>query len=362
MSDPGGIKRRYRQFADRECKGYSDAYYRLALAVSEDDEVIRFIAGMPVTQPNLFLASLQLLTGPENMPHTGPELRAFVKQRGREVGDVMRSRRTQTNEVGRCAVVLPALPLGPLALVEVGASAGLCLLLDRFYYEFGTTTIGVASSPVHVRCALAGPAPLPAGLPTIVWRRGLDIHPIDVHDDDAVRWLLACVWPDHRERRRRLEGAIALARLQPPLVSAGDLVDELPALLAQAPGDTRLVVFHSAVLTYVSPDRRQAFADVLAEASGRREVVWVSNEGPGVIGEVAALAPPLPELRFLLGRTRFTNGKATGRAPRPGPSPWGGVDMALSQAPLGDGRMDWGVRRSAPYGRPLPPSSPGRPR
>jgi hypothetical protein len=105
MNDPARIKRRYRQFADTECRGYSNAYYELALAVSEDDEVVGFIAEMPVIQPNLFFAAIQLLAGPDSMPKTGPELRTFVQQRGRETGDVMRSRRTQTNEVGRCSVV-----------------------------------------------------------------------------------------------------------------------------------------------------------------------------------------------------------------------------------------------------------------
>ena len=96
---------------------------------------------------------------------------------------------------------------------------------------------------------------------------------------------------------------------EPPVVSAGDLVDDLPALLAEVPEDAQLVVFHSAVLSYTSVDHRQAFANVLADASRRRDVVWLSNEGPGIVGEVTALAPPLGELRFLLGRTRFTNGR-----------------------------------------------------
>lgn len=309
MNDPGDVKRRYRQFADMECKGYSEIYDGLARAVSDDNEVLAFIAGMPVVQPNLFFASVQLLTGPDSMPRTGPELRAFLKGRGREVGDLMRSRRTQTNEVGRCAILLPALPSGPLALVEVGASAGLCLLLDQFCYEFGSTPIGDAASPVHVRCTTAGPVPLPTTVPHVVWRRGLDANPINVHDDDAIWWLLACVWPDHRERRRRLEGAIGLARAQPPAVSAGDLVDDLPAVLAEVPDDAQLVVFHSAVLSYVSPDRRQAFADTLADASKQRDIVWLSNEAAGVIPAVAAMAPPLNELRFLLGRTLLTNGQ-----------------------------------------------------
>lgn len=303
------LMQRYRRFAEMECKGYSDIYYGLARAVAEDDDVLGFIAGMPVGQPNLFFASVQLLTGPDSMPATGSELRAFLKQRGGEVGDVMRSRRTQTNEVGRCAVLLPALPSGPLALLEVGASAGLCLLVDRFHYEFGSRSIGDASSPVHVRCTTTGRVPLPAAVPEVVWRRGLDANPIDVHDDEAIRWLLACVWPDHRERRQRLQGAIGLARAEPPIVRAGDLVDDLPAVLAEVPDDAQLVVFHSAALTYVRPDRRQAFADILADASKERDVVWLSNEAPGVVPEIGAPAPSLGERRFLLGRTVLTNGR-----------------------------------------------------
>jgi hypothetical protein len=308
MGDPTGVQRRYREFAETECRGYSDLYYRLALSVSEDGEVAAFIAGMEETQPNLFLASIQLLTGAARMPASGAELRAFVKRRGDEVRAVMRTRRTQTNEVGRCAVLLPALPPGPLALVEVGASAGLCLLFERYAYEFGSTRLGAASSAVRLRCAATGPVPLPPCIPRIVWRRGLDLRPIDVHDGDAVRWLLACVWPEHHERRRRLEGAIAAARADPPVVRVGDLVDDLPALLAEAPDDAQLVVFHSAVLSYVSRERRQAFADALADASKRRDIIWLANEAAGVVPELPAAAPS-GSLRFLVGRTRFAKGQ-----------------------------------------------------
>jgi hypothetical protein len=311
MHDPARIKRRYRQFADTECRGYSDAYYALALAVCGDDAVLGFTAEMPAFQPNLFFAAIQFLTGPDSMPKTGAELSALVRQRGREIGELMRSRTTQTNEVGRCAVLLPALPSGPLALLEVGASAGLCLLLDQFYYELGSARIGDAASPVHLRCATVGTVALPASVPQVVWRRGLDIHPIDVRDDDAIRWLLACVYADHHERRQRLEAAVGLARARPSVVVQGDLVDDLPAMLAQVPNDAQLVVFHSAVLTYVKPDRREAFAGLLAEASKDRDIVWLSNEPPSVIREVAALAPAQSELLFLLSRTRFVKGQRT---------------------------------------------------
>ena len=65
MMDPARIRRRYLQFADTECRGYSDIYYRLSLAVAENDELIGFIGEMPVIQPNLFFAAVQLLTGPD---------------------------------------------------------------------------------------------------------------------------------------------------------------------------------------------------------------------------------------------------------------------------------------------------------
>jgi hypothetical protein len=312
MGDPTGIQRRYREFAETECRGYSDLYYRLALSISEDDRLASFIAGMDETQPNLFLASIQLLTGPVRMPATGAELRAFVEKRGDEVRALTRARRTQTNEVGRCAVLLPALPPGPLALVEIGASAGLCLLFERYSYEYGSsqsgpTRLGPVSSGVRLRCTTTGPVPLPGVIPRIAWRRGLDLRPIDVHDDDAVRWLSACVWPEHHERRRRLEGALAAARADPPVVRAGDLVDDLPALLAEAPDDVQLVVFHSGVLSYVSRERRRAFADVLADASERRDIIWLANEAAGVVPELPTVAPS-GSLRFLVGRTRFANG------------------------------------------------------
>ena len=313
MGDATGIQQRYRQFAETECKGYSDLYYRLALSVSQDDELASFIAGMDETQPNLFLASIQMLTGPAATPATGSELRSFVERRGDEVRAVMRARRTQTNEVGRCAVLLPALPPGPLALLEVGASAGLCLLFERYAYEFGSTRLGPVSSAVRLRCAATGPVPLPPAIPRIVWRRGLDLRPIDVHDDDAVRWLLACVWPEHHERRQRLEAAIRTARADPPVVRAGDLVDDLSALLAEAPDDAQLVVFHSAVLSYVSRERRQAFADALAQASKRRDIIWLANEAVGVVPELPAVAAS-GVLRFLVGRTHLRNGQRRSEA------------------------------------------------
>ena len=311
MPQPNDIERvrsRYRRFAEEECKGYSERYYHLAREIANDDWLVRYIAGMPVCQPNLFFASLQFLTGPDEMPRSSAMARSLVKSRIQDVTRLMQLRRTQTNEPGRCATILPALPKGPLALLEVGASAGLCLLLDRYQYEYDDLRLGPESS-VRIQCVATGSPPLPEAVPHVVWRSGLDINPLDVHDDDDAKWLLSLVWPEHIERRERLSSAIDLARLGEACVRRGDLISDLPALLAEVPPEASLVIFHSAVLVYVDEEGRRRFADVLAEASLQRDIVWISNESATVVPEITALAPPVRPFQKLLGRTHFTGGQ-----------------------------------------------------
>lgn len=299
------VKERFRRFAEDECENYSPVYYELSRSVAADDGLAGFVAITPNQQPNLFFAAVQYLTGPEEMPCTGADIKAFVMARGSEVAALMASRRTQTNEVGRCAALLPALPSGPLALVEVGASAGLCLLLDQFGYDYGSARIGVSNSPVRIHCRLLGDTRPHLALPDIVWRCGLDIDPVDLRDASSARWLLACVWQDHDERRRRLEAAIDLWRKAPPTVYKGDLVEDLPRVLAEAPSNTTLVVFHSAVLPYISPQKRQRFVETISDLSKQRDIVWVSNESPRVQSHPRGFAPPA---RFQIGRTHLHNG------------------------------------------------------
>ncbi len=306
MNDLKHAEDRYRRFAENECKAYSDHYFKLSHEIADDPWLLEFIAQMPETQPNLFLASLQFLVGPDDMPRSAEQARTLVQDRREEVVHLMRTRRTQTNEPGRCATLLPALPSGPLALLEVGASAGLCLLLDEYAYNYGGVRLGPQSSPIRLNCDVVGKPTLPEAVPQVVWRAGLDLMPLDVHDEDDVRWLLSCVWPEHSERRERLAAAIELAKSQDVAVHQGDLVSDLPALLAEVPRDATLVVFHSAVLCYVSEEARRKFADILAETSKERDIVWISNEAPTVVPEITAVAPPTKGPRFLLGRTRFT--------------------------------------------------------
>ncbi len=107
----------------------------------------------------------------------------------------MLTRRTQTNEPARCAVLLPALAQlpQPLALVEVGSSAGLTMLFDRYSYDYGGYRLAGSDPDAPVlRCEPRGPVPLPPRIPEIAWRAGLDLNPLDVTSDDDVRWLS---WP-----------------------------------------------------------------------------------------------------------------------------------------------------------------------
>src|SRR5215216_424832 len=217
------IAERYRRFAALEARGVSPTYERLAEAVSRDDEILALLSALPPAkqQPNLLFAVVRLLGGPVDEPAAFHD---YVVVNWPAVDAEMRARATQTNEAGRCAVLLPvlaALPQ-PLALLEVGASAGLCLYPDRYTYRFTGPSGSLAldppggRSPVRLDCEVHGRPPLPERLPEVVWRAGLDLNPLDVRDDDAVAWLQTLVWPEHEDRRRRLAAAVELVRAEPP--------------------------------------------------------------------------------------------------------------------------------------------------
>ena len=193
----------------------------------------------------------------------------------------MESRRTQTNEPHRCASILPILAQfeEPLALVEVGASAGLCLLPDHYRYDYGQGVVG-SSGPVF-KCASQGPVPIPERLPKIMWRRGLDTHPLSLESADNVRWLECLIWPEHTDRRERFAEAVVVAKQHPILIQEGDLRSDVESLLSQAPGDSRIVVFHTTVLAYLT---RRSEIDDFAKSMRANGVTWISNEAPEVLG------------------------------------------------------------------------------
>lgn len=270
----------YRAFAE-ESAAEAPVYSALAAAVAGDRDVLGFLAALPAGKrhPTLLLAALRFLGG---VPADGTELHGRVVGGADSLRDTMLARATQTNEPARCAALLPALARieGPLALVEVGTSAGLCLYPDRYSYEYDGRPVGPRRE-VHLRCATSGAFPLPDRLPEVVARIGVDLHPLDVTDPDDRDWLRALVWPGpiEAERLQRLDAAAAVAAQDPPTLLAGDLVERLPAALALVPDGATPVVLHTAVLPYLAGDHRTAFVEQVRSLPVR----WIAQEGAGMV-------------------------------------------------------------------------------
>lgn len=284
----------YRRFARSEARGKSPLYEHLCEGVADDPEMLDFLVGQPVPkrQPNLLLAAVRVAIG---LQPDYRHFRAAVLEHRDEVAALMQSRRTQTNEPWRCAALLPilcALPQ-PLALLEVGAAAGLCLLADHYGYDYGQGRVG--ADEVVFPCVPYGDVPVPGELPLVAWRAGIDLEPIDLDDERSVTWLEALVWPEEADRLERLRAAIAIARRERPCLVRANLLDALPKLALQAPPDATLVVFHTAVLAYLSAGERKRFR----EQVGSLRAVWISNEGRDVFPDI-----PVPEATPA-GRSHF---------------------------------------------------------
>ncbi|WP_160663774.1 DUF2332 domain-containing protein [Pseudarthrobacter sp. ATCC 49987] len=307
----------YRHFGTVDAPGNSECYAAWSAGIAEDPELIQRIDEWPHNkrQPLLMLAAARFL-GAQISPYPG--FRAFLDHRWEDVSRIVLSRATQTNEAGRCATLLPSLAQiaaaggRPLALIEVGASAGLVLFPDRYGYEYDAGAAVTRLAPAGAApgsypvlgCAVSGPVPLPAALPQVVWRAGIDLNPLDVRDPDDVAWLEALIWPEQDFRRERLRRAIAIAQADPPLLVAGDLNDQLLVLAAQAPSDATLVVFHSAVMAYLDAAARDRFRGTMSRLAVERGCHWLSNEGHTVIiqADGSSVVPEMDESRL---RGRF---------------------------------------------------------
>jgi hypothetical protein len=289
----------YLRFAEAEVRGRSPLYESFLRGVAGEAEVLAFLHTLPPAkrQPNLLLGAVRHLCG---VAGNWNEFRNAILGNQSALRALMLARSTQTNEPGRCAVLLPVLArlTQPLALIEVGASAGLCLLPDRYAYDYGGHRLGRAPNAPVFTCAANAATPLPNALPTVVWRAGLDLDPIDVADPAQTAWLETLVWPEQTGRLARLRAAIAIAAADPPRVVKGDLRTDLSRLAGEAPRDVTLVIFHTAVLGYVaSREERDAFARTAAALAP----FLISNELPDVFPAIAARAPsPPPRGRFLL--------------------------------------------------------------
>jgi hypothetical protein len=279
-----GTSERYARFARVEARGESSLYQSWADGVAADVEVLALIDALPQgkRQPNLVFAAARFAGGPEA---SYGQFRTWLLSEWAAVAQIILTHNTQTNEARRCAVLLPllaALPQ-PLALLEVGAAAGLCLYPDMWSYQYDQGAViepRAGSSASLLTCATTGSPPIPVEAVDVVWRAGIDLNPLNVQSGHDVDWLRCLVWPGQAERRDVLEAAIGLARADPPQLVEGDLCDELPALARQAPDNATLVIFHSAVLAYLEKADRDRFRRIVEDLPAQ----WIANEAPSVFG------------------------------------------------------------------------------
>ncbi len=297
-------------FAEHQFRGYSSLYERIAEAMSADAGVLELLREAPPDShlpPVLLGAVHYLLLAEVDHPladvyagrseaDPAPLFLELCRDRHDELVALLEVRRVQTNDCGRSAVVGPALTWlsrrlsGPMALIDVGASAGLNLIADRYRFDYGEHgSTGPSDSPVQIQCAVVGgDPPIAPTLPAFSSRVGLDRSPIDLSDSEDARWLLACVWPD-TGRLERTAASIRLAREEPPTVRAGDAVQDLPTLLDALDGDVAVVVMNTWSFSYLSREQRQDYVDVLSAAARRRLVAWLVADVRSALVDVPAL-------------------------------------------------------------------------
>ncbi len=330
----------FRAFANVVERDGGTTYATICRSVADDPDVLSLLDAAPAAQqrPLLLLAAVHflLLSGddhplasfydtvaalrdaPERAVSRQPGgvatvFTAFCAERRDELKELIATRTTQTNEVGRCNALLPGLchvaelhgRESALSLLDLGTSAGLNLLFDDYAFTYRAPEgdenrhAGTAASPVRLRCTVRGELEgLPdLEVPTMGERVGLDVSPVDPYSDDEALWLLACQWPDNPERFGRLRAAIENARIapQPPRLERGDMVADLAQVAATMPGDGPLVVFHSWVAAYLDEERQRALAAevrALDETGGRpvhHLYLEAAYETPGLP------TPPPPE-------------------------------------------------------------------
>ena len=376
--------------ADDDFAGYSPIYERIARALADDDDVARAARSAPPRsgaprcwrwpRSTTSCCPSPRARWPRSTPAASaadpwPPFRELLHDRSAEVARAHahpqhpdqrgRAQRRAAPGPGRRARPRPSPPATtrPLALVELGPSAGLNLLLDRYAvtYRRGGRRRGHHRRPGLPGAAgvrAAGPRPT-RSLDRTPRRRSphgsaLDLSPVDVTDPDARRWLSACVWPGVPDRPERLAAAIELARLDPPRLVAGDAVTDLAPLVAALPDDVLPVVVSTWALAYLGRDGRARGAR--RPRRGRRHARPRPGQRRGApdhpVGAGAARRPSRPAATPTatapapcsgLRTWRGGSGPRRGAGPVPPPRP---LDR-MGPRHRSDTMSDWVLRRTA---------------
>ena len=306
----------WRDFAEEARRQGSPLYAQLAIAIDGDESLKALTAGRRPGQPsaNLLLAAVHYLLlkgavhplrdcyatlgGTASGENVFALFQDFVTARRDAVRQLIETRVTNTNEVGRAAILragfgaLAQQESAKLNLIEIGPSAGLNLNWDQYgvrYRQGGAVAAEVLpGAELVLDCDLKTDAMPPMVLPRLGRRLGLELHPVNLLNDDDRTWLRALVWPDQPQRLARLDAAISLFLRAPAEIRGGDALALLPEALAQMPGDEAVCVYHTIVTYQFSAVMREELESLLTAA--RRPVWHLSLEFDGQSGFAVTLA------------------------------------------------------------------------
>lgn len=304
---PAELAVRFRHFAEKECHDSSPLYVVLALTVAGDGKLIELAGHCRAGQPpaNLLFAAVHDLLlrdiehplrsfyaefgGPVRAADAaGPFFRDFCLRCWDEIVALVAVRLVQTNEVRRCVYVQAAFAQGvgiwrdrPLALIEIGPSAALNLCWDHYGYGPEAGMLGQRpDAPVRLTTEWRGGGRPPAWNvpPAIIQRHGVDLNVINLDDRAERRWLEALIWPEHADRRQRLQQAVETVRRVKPQVQQGDAAELLPGLLAAVPPAALPCIYHTHVANQMTARQRAKLLQAVGEAGQTRDLCHVHND------------------------------------------------------------------------------------
>ena len=259
-------------------------------------------SGQPT--PNLFFAAIQdlLLSGvshelrefypsvtrhPRPVEQAFPRFKDFCHHYRQDIIGLLQSRLVQTNEIRRCTYLYPSFCYiynkvqKPLSLIEIGTSAGLQLLWDKYSYSYDGThgTYGDPGSGVHLTAELrhGHRPPLSDNIPPVASKMGIDLHVIDLADADDRLWMNALIWTEHWARPALSAQAARLLKVHPVTLIEGDGVSLLPDLVAQVPTDSIVCVFHTHVANQMSDALKSTLMEHVKTISATRDVFHLYN-------------------------------------------------------------------------------------
>jgi len=307
-------------FAEDAKRTGSPLYSRISAGIGKDEELKALCAHARIGQPhaNMILAAVHFLllrgnahrlkrfyqtvggTSSAETDDPFPDFRDFVSLHRDAVLTLIETRVTNTNEIGRSALLHAAFRAvsngasQALSLIVIGPSAGLNLIWDSYgirYLRNGVTAATINdAAPLVIDCELRGDrTPRVAVLPRIAGRVGLELHPVDLSKADDCDWLRALIWPDQTARLARLDRAIELFMMRRPVVRTGDALDLLPEALAEVPSDQVPCVYHTIAIYQFSRDMKRALEDLLVVAGLRRPVWRISFEFDGELYILSAI-------------------------------------------------------------------------